>query len=421
MSAQQVARLRELLARVQRNKDLPRPTRAAAPAPPAEAEDELIVVGEADEPDVDLDDEVLAAADAGDVDDLLDLDGNDPDATATQPRAAMETYTGEEVFDDDDIVELDEDDSFEILEEDDDGEDLVVEDSDEGLDDLDEPAAVSQVQASSGSSQDDVDVEFDLTGDDSELTSEQRLRAASPATSTEDAMAELGSELEEEPSAPMTPPPESGRQVSSAPLSQPVGEMTFDAPEPSADVLELETSGEVGTEIDDLLGADPVAPPADKPRPPMPTMEQLGETVELEPATDAELELQAQPELEVAEPKVAPAPAEDLEMDLPTGAGASAFDASLSPPPEAKDELAAYKLREAGQSTPPAAVPIPAPTAKEPAAPVAPTPAATPSVVEAVVTRRPAVDDVQVLKLEGAIEPFEPKTFVALLDASLKL
>ena len=106
-----IATLQALLDRVKKNAALPRVNGAA--------------------PSV-----VMANQAAADVDDLMDLSSDEEEVTALgaeqpavdAPRPRMETFAGEDIFDDDEIVELDEDDGIEILE------DITDEDDEDSVD-----------------------------------------------------------------------------------------------------------------------------------------------------------------------------------------------------------------------------------------------------------------------------------------------
>lgn len=100
--------------------------------------------------------------------------------------------------------------------------------------------------------------------------------------------------------------------------------------------------------IDELLEADlsgaPISLPSSEGQP---TMSQLGETVELEgadaPRTDLELAVHGESESPAASQ-------DDMEVSLPRGGTfAGGYDATLEPPPEARDELAQHqRAQESG-------------------------------------------------------------------------
>lgn len=298
------------------------------------------------------------------------------------------------------------------------------------------PEPVSQVRAAAPPIEDDTsDVDVLLADDIVDITEEdvaevdeaaagQAAEAPSePPLSSRRLINELAPAGERE--APLkTPPPESGRQVAAIPAM----------PAPSTPVV---------TEVEDLeadLG-QPAAAALPPPRRPMPTLEQLGETVDLEEATGADIEV------EMPAPEAAPA-VDDLELDLRTGAH-SQYDDSLPPPPGAREELAAHLQREAERSAPPPAPSRPpapepprgiAPTpprvaiaSAPPAAPAMPTVPAAAAVAAAVaqaeaalvsapdaVLPRPAPPPAAVEIVERDA-PFVPRSFLELLDASLAL
>jgi hypothetical protein len=122
-----------------------------------------------------------------------------------------------------------------------------------------------------------------------------------------------------------------------------------------------------------------------------PTPEQLGETIELPEASNAELEL----DVRAAEPHAEPV-SEELEVALPVRESASAFDANLSPPPSARDEMRRYDDQAATDGS--MAEPIEATQ----------------------VVRRREIAGATVSRVLKAAE-FTPKTFLELLEASLRL
>ncbi|MCC6214407.1 MAG: hypothetical protein IT376_06035 [Polyangiaceae bacterium] len=298
------------------------------------------------------------------------------------------------------------------------------------------PEPVSQVRAAELPIEDDTsDVDVLLADDIVDITEEEVAEVeeaapepaaeapAEPPLSSRRLIAEAATGAERE--APLkTPPPESGRQIAAIPAM----------PAPSTPVV---------TEADDLeadLGPAAAAalPP---PRRPMPTLEQLGETVDLEEATGADIEV------EMPAPEAAPS-VDDLELDLRTGAH-SQYDDSLPPPPGAREELAAHLQREAERSAPPpppshppapepprAIAPTPprvAIASAPPAAPAMPTVPAAAAVAAAVARAEaalvtapdavlprpsPAPAAVEIVERDG---PSLPRSFLELLDASLAL
>ncbi len=187
-----------------------------------------------------------------------------------------------------------------------------------------------------------------------------------------------------------TPPPESGRQVVAAPH-----------PEPK----EAELPGTAGS---DLLEADLSGGPISKAPPGMPTVSQLGETVELEGADGSSAELELAPPAGEAEEAAEP---DALELTLPKKEFAGAYDAALAPPSHAQEDLERHRRAEherAGVASlvSPSSIDVSAATV----------PAVRPVVVE-----RPATDVVHAAEMVVSRPPKLPETFVELLDASLSL
>jgi hypothetical protein len=170
-----------------------------------------------------------------------------------------------------------------------------------------------------------------------------------------------------------TPPPESGRQVM-APSIQ----------------IEDDSGGEAdlsgSNDVDSLLEADLSGGHISRAPERGPSMEQLGETVELEgaDAPAAHLELDA-----IAAEEAPPASADELELDLPKQHYAAVQPMAAPPPVE---------VRSAAAPSPPQAIS-----------------AAGPTLVE-----RPAVD-VPAAEVIAASPQKIPETFIELLDASLGL
>ena len=218
-----------------------------------------------------------------------------------------------------------------------------------------------------------------------------------------------------------TPPPESGRQVM-APVPQvppiaPHAPVTFHderrEAEPAehaepAEIEELDLTG--SADVDALLEPDHSGGPISRAPPGMPTMEQLGETVELEgaDAPAAEIELQA--------PHAATeAPLDELELSLPRPAFSGGYDATLAPPPGAAADLERHRQEEirltaaaAPQSlAEPMAMSAMPPTEVAPERPIVVErpPTATLHAAEVIVEKRQAL----------------PETFLDLLDLSLRL
>ncbi|MEZ4230315.1 MAG: hypothetical protein R3B89_14175 [Polyangiaceae bacterium] len=507
-----IATLEALLERVKRNAALPR-VNGAAPAAV-----------------------LLADTSGSDVDDLLDAPVADamPEVEAFDddgPRPRMETFAGEEIFDDDEIVELDEDDGIEILEDISEEEDefevavspeppavevaaspephaveiaaasvsdeaafagapvdetmidapvveaepeleVVEPEADEAppeaegfelgsparpssevssqkppidaFDDLDfddEPEAdVSSVQPAvrrederssvhaAANREDDLDFDLSEPVAEAEPISSPR---AKPSESMDEALQSAADRL-----APLTPPPESGQQ----PASQRDGAVSQSALE-EALVRESTIAHEIpeATDVDDLLEADVVpAPRVQQARPEMPTLEQLGQTVELEPSLgDGDLELDPTASKEVQEsqgPRVRftpPPPTEELEMALPSRPS-GAYDINLKPPPEVGEELAELRRREAEREerhsapvheavSPPGEVEV-----SEQAEPAEPLPDAMRAAVSAssspeVLARKEVVVSDSIVERKDTMPSPRSATFVDWLNASLSL
>jgi hypothetical protein len=199
-----------------------------------------------------------------------------------------------------------------------------------------------------------------------------------------------------------TPPPESGRQV----MMQP--------PSPSVSYQEEVEEAELGgaADVDSLLEADLSGGPISKAPPGMPTMEQLGDIVELEgaDAPAALLELAATGSQQEEE-----APLDDLELALPKQEFGGGYSAELPPPPDAAADLERHRQameRQAAPATSEFAVLASIPAG----APSVPAISATPLVVE-----RPVLDVPQAAQIIVAAAPKIPDTFLELLDASLSL
>lgn len=225
-------------------------------------------------------------------------------------------------------------------------------------------------------------------------SSSRRPKAA--AATMDEALASAAEQIELDEAAEleapiMTPPPESGRQVTASPVVAP--------PEhsPSPEALVVEES-------------DFIESPASE-APTAPTAEQLGETIELEEAEGPVLELEAPMQLPESE-----RPADKLEAPLPEPESPGGYDESLKPPPEARAELARHQLQRIGATTP-------APTA--PTAPdVVPGPAPRAATAEApseVVARSASAAARSTAAFSGQVQEFRPSSFLELLDASLEL
>jgi hypothetical protein len=181
-----------------------------------------------------------------------------------------------------------------------------------------------------------------------------------------------------------TPPPESGPQEASIPPSP---------------------------EVDELLnpGASEQAAIEEG----IPTSAQLGNTVTLEEGGPADLEVETGSEDDG--PSVEVTMHAD-ELELPQREAAGTYDASLAPPSDAELELTRHRneqaAREALNEELSEMPPIPRST---------PPPAASQEEAGPQVFERPKVHVRGVTSIVGAAQRFQPKTFLELLDASLKL
>jgi hypothetical protein len=220
-----------------------------------------------------------------------------------------------------------------------------------------------------------------------------------------------------------TPPPESGRQIV-APIQAPA--VTY-----QDDGEEADLTG--AADVDSLLEPDLSGGPISKAPPGMPTMEQLGDTVELEgaDAPAARLELAVQPLPVIAEPEL-----DDMELELPKQEFSGAYDAKLAAPATATADLERHqRVQDAAaaarapvpeqisspaaslHAAPPAPVmAMPAPAMTPPAGPTAPAAPAAPVVVE-----RPPLDVMHAAEVVPAAPAKTPETFLELLDQSLSL
>jgi hypothetical protein len=173
-----------------------------------------------------------------------------------------------------------------------------------------------------------------------------------------------------------TPPPESGRQVVAPGAASPVVSYREEPEE-----ADLAGAGDV----DALLEADLSGGPISKAPPGTPTMEQLGDTVELEGADAPAAEI----ELLVRAPKAA-VPPDDLEVALPQ---------------HGREEVSSSDAR--------GPVSLAEPMSAMPATELAP--------VRPLVVERPPVDTLHAAEII-AVRPVKmPETFLELLDASLRL
>ena len=347
---QDVTRLEELLVRVQRNRALPRsidtgpavapvalaaqavaaaplpaapapvaPLRAAAPTPPPAAPTPT------PPPVV----QVSASLDAS-VDDLLledpfpSVPPPAPPSFADEPEAAplplVAVSSLRSPLQDDDVSGV-----------------MVVADFSDGEpeelldDDIVEMATSSGDSLLAAAPQDPLD---DLNFDDSELTGDSSVNEEPPASSSRNKIAATMDEalaraaedvqLEDGREVPLkTPPPESGPQAAAA--------------------LPSGIRAPLSPDLDDLLEADIL--PAIGLNVALPTVEQLGQTVELEDAPGPSLELDHPAPFNVAEPLPDELPGEELEVTLPARDFAGGYQDDLMPPREARHDLAAHLQR----------------------------------------------------------------------------
>ena len=343
--SQEVARLEELLARVQKNAVLPRAGRAAfappaqpiasfahveaasapapspAPAPVAFAAPEPIVVPA---PHFPVPESVPPPAFTDSVDDLLA--DPFPASSAPPPPPAEEEIpvvaiaaTSEHISGVMPVAEVSEEAPEELLEDD------IVEMSPNAL------AVEAVVPAAHPPIEDDLDFVDEEEGPNASLAAaaEEEPPASSSrskiAGTMDEALAQAAEhvEIQEGREVPLkTPPPESGPQAAMAPM-----------PAPAA------------PDLDELLEAD-ILPVAGV-HAAVPTTEQLGQTIDLEEARG--------PHLELDHPAAAAhveAPPEELEVTLPGRQFGGGYQDDLMPPPEAREDLDAH-LKRAGEDVVP--------------------------------------------------------------------
>ncbi|HWA73147.1 MAG TPA: hypothetical protein VG937_12450 [Polyangiaceae bacterium] len=260
---------------------------------------------------------------------------------------------------------------------------------------------------------------FDTTREEEEPpASSQRPRAAALLDSASEPLLDEGREV------PLkTPPPESGPQE--APIPTGLGSPHI----PDVDRLEADLSPGTAT---GGSGFDSLEPPFGAVSMPAaaaagPTVEQLGQTIELEEGGSG-------PSLELDAPATPPPPPppqpEELEASLPSLEAAGRYDDELMPPPEAREELDAHR-EKTGESVRPAAEAQFIENA-------APTPGAQ------VVTTLPAIAELPIAEFSPPAEPElvgrpplesgvvftvkpndqpspRPSTFLELLDSSIAL
>jgi hypothetical protein len=264
---------------------------------------------------------------------------------------------------------------------------------------------------------------FDTEREDEPPASSQRPRAAAML---DDALLDAAPEplLDEGREVPLkTPPPESGPQEAPIPTG-------FGAPHlPDVDRLEADLSPGTATGAARFDSLEPPFGAVSMPTPAAagPTVEQLGQTIDLE-------EGGAGPSLELDAPATPPPPPppqpEELEASLPSLEAAGRYDDELMPPPEARKELDAHR-EKTGESLAPAAQ---APGAElVPAVPAAPAVTTLPAIAELPIAEfsppaepelvgRPPLESGVVFTVKPNDQPQpRPSTFLELLDSSISL
>ncbi|HET7546063.1 MAG TPA: hypothetical protein VFK05_39610 [Polyangiaceae bacterium] len=229
-------------------------------------------------------------------------------------------------------------------------------------------------------------------------------------------------ELQEGREVPLkTPPPESGPQAA---VALPTG---IHAP--------------LAPDIEELLEADIL--PTGGARAAVPTAEQLGQTIDLDDARGPSLELD-QPAAFASESLQEDLPSEELEVTLPGREFGGGYQDDLQPPPEAEHDLAAHRRATGEDSVPPppeslaqypsqpspaqasgftpAAVAAPAVTTDSHFENVSTVTVDAPSTAEFApeLLARPDIGPAAVAKFVRVEAP-RPKTFMELLDTSLAL
>jgi hypothetical protein len=239
--------------------------------------------------------------------------------------------------------------------------------------------------------------EIDLTGMEDEPVPESAPRAAHGHTD----------ETDREPPV-KTPPPESGRQVMAPVQGGPT--VTY---QEGADEVDLSGAGDV----DALLEADHSGGPISKAPPGKPTMEQLGETVELEGADGPAAEL----ELLMPAPEHEPEP-DELEASLPRREFSGGYDPALAPPAGAHVDLERHRRDEGRTASGPESHSLSEPMSAMPPTEVAPgPPPGPPAVAKPLVVERPQTSAVHAAEIVVAKPARLPETFLDLLDGSLRL
>ena len=436
---QDVTRLEELLARVQRNAAQPRAVRAAAPAQSAPAQSAPVhaapapiaysppapVVAPAPvfSPPAPAYSPPATVTDS--VDDLL----ADPFPASSAPPPPPVVV---DVLEDPmppppasdsghisgvmPVAEISEEPPEELLEDD------IVE--------MSPPAAAVEAVVPARTSLDDVDLNFD--DEDEAAASPSASEEEPPASSSrskvaatmDEALARAAEQMEiqEGREVPLkTPPPESGPQAAMAPM--PAGIHAPPAPD-----------------IDELLEADIL--PVGGMSAAVPTTEQLGQTIDLEEGRGPHLELDHPAPADPA-PMMADAPTEELEVTLPQREFGGGYQDDLMPPPEARQDLDAHLQRVGDDAIPPppeslgqypsmqpgasasgmfAAAAAPSVTTESPSEAVSMVTIEAPANAEfsPELLARPDIGPGPVAKFIR-IESPRPSTFLELLDASLAL
>lgn len=262
-----------------------------------------------------------------------------------------------------------------------------------GPEELSEDDLVEVMEATPAPAQVTSDVDIDFEEEQPPASSQRKV-----ATSMDEALAAAAEQMEADREVPLkTPPPESGPQE--APPST-----SFAAP--------------AAPNVDALLGGELDIPTREAAQaPPIPTQEQLGQTIDLDEARGPSLEL-AEHQSDLRTPPAV----EELEVALPGREVSGGYDDDLEPPPGARDDLEAHRRRLEDDIPPPpeslaqlpSVAPGPAPAEIVPLA-AAPAEAAGPEIVA-----RPTPYG----SPEGFTsvrEAFRPRSFTELLDASLSL
>lgn len=433
---QEVARLEELLARVQRNAALPRrsatttvprnPPGALASPPAAAFVAEPPIFQPAPAPFVPAAPAMPAVSENSPLDSAVD-DLLLEDPFPLVPPAAESPYN--ELFEEEPIPLVSVSSHSVVQEDDISGVMTVSEFSDGQPEELlegdivelaSQDAAVSVV---TGHPLDELNFDDSELGGDQEATIEEPPASSSrsrvPGTMDE-ALARAAEQIqiEEGREVPLlTPPPESGPQAA---MPLPPGIQAPFAPD-----------------LDDLLEAE-IARPGGVHRA-HPTSEQVGQTIELEEARGPSLELD-HPAPFNPEPLDEELPTEELEVTLPGRVFVGGYQDDLMPPPEAREELDAHRQRQGEAAASPSELPARYPSSETASGGFAP--AHVPSTMSTDLYResvsmvtvdapinaefapellaRPDISPGPVAKFIRVQAP-RPNTFLELLDGSLSL